>query len=65
MREAFGHFDRDNKGYFDKEDLQAAISEPELIRNHDFELVLKEAFPNGTNKIYYDDFKCMMEKLAF
>lgn len=64
LKEAFNNFDHDRDGYFDLENLKDALSDPSLkMSNQDFELIFKEAFPNGKTKINFDDFKQMMEHL--
>ena len=65
LREAFNNFDKEKRGFFDLEDLKTTLADPGLKTNEaDFELIFKEAFPNGKIKIYYEDFKLMMESLA-
>lgn len=65
LKEAFNHFDQKRKGYFDLDDLQKALGDPDLaIDNQAFEVIFKEAFPDGKQKINYEDFKKMMEHLA-
>jgi Ca2+-binding EF-hand superfamily protein len=47
------------------EDLKSALSDPDLaINEKDFELIFREAFSDGKDKIGFEDFKKMMEHLA-
>lgn len=63
--EAFNNFDQAKKGYFGVEDLKSVLSDPDLAMNErDFELIFREAFSEGKDKIYFEDFKKMMEHLA-
>lgn len=65
LKEAFNNFDQSRKGYFDIEDLKRNLGDPDLTFNQqEFELIFKEAFPDGKDKIYFPDFKRMMEHLA-
>lgn len=65
MKEAFNSFDEQKKGWFNKEDLKKKLYDPEFNYNQeDFDYIFKEAFPNGIEKITYDDFKQWMEILA-
>mmetsp|Transcript_13673 Transcript_13673/g.13395 ORF Transcript_13673/g.13395 Transcript_13673/m.13395 type:complete len:101 (+) Transcript_13673:1259-1561(+) len=65
LREAFNNFDKEKKGYFDLDNLKNVLEDPGLkMDNQDFELIFKEAFPNGKQKIFYEDFKNMMIHLA-
>lgn len=65
LKEAFNNFDQTRKGYFDIEDLKNALGDSDLSFNQsEFEMIFKEAFPDGKDKIYFPDFKRMMEHLA-
>lgn len=65
LKEAFNNFDQNRKGYFDIEDLKMSLGDPDFTFNQaEFEMIFREAFPDGKDKIYFPDFKRMMEHLA-
>ena len=65
LREAFGNFDREKKGYFEREDLQKLFEESTLvIKSSDIDNIFDNAFPSGKKQINYNDFKNFMKHLT-
>jgi calcium-dependent protein kinase len=64
LREAFNRIDSHKKGYFDLNDLAEFLNDPDLnVNKTDIDLIFEEAFPQGKSRIYYEDFKNMMQHL--
>lgn len=63
LQEAFHFFDKDKNGSISLEEVQKAFSSMKGYKNKDFEDILREVDINKDDKIDFQEFKTMMEKI--
>ena len=55
ITEAFNHFDRDSKGYIDKEDLRKVL--PRTMTDREIDALISEAGADSSGRVSLDQFR--------